>query len=202
MTVKRAKYHHGNLAAELIRQGAALLAERGADAFSLREVARRAGVAAAAPAHHFGNVRGLMTAIATAGFTELAERQATAAQAATSPNDAVTAICRAYVDTCTQSPGHAAVMFRLDMIDAEDPEFRAAAFAAFDQLQAAVHSAVPNGADPACTAKALWSAMHGLTGLKMLRDEPRLIDFTVRTLLAGTAPTRPAARPDQAGRSP
>jgi len=61
----RENYHHGNLPEALISKGAELLAEKGPEKFSMREVARRAGVAVAAPAHHFGNAKGLLTAIAT-----------------------------------------------------------------------------------------------------------------------------------------
>ena len=60
----RSRYHHGDLRAALIEAGAAILAERGIEGFSLRECARRAAVSPAAPAHHFGDSRGLLTAIA------------------------------------------------------------------------------------------------------------------------------------------
>src|SRR4051812_26394436 len=66
-------YHHGDLKNALIQAAQALLAERGADDFSLREVARRAGVSPAAPAHHFGDAQGLLTAVATLAFEELTQ---------------------------------------------------------------------------------------------------------------------------------
>ncbi|MBL4557132.1 MAG: helix-turn-helix transcriptional regulator [Rhodobacteraceae bacterium] len=61
-------YHHGDLRAALIDAAKALIAERGVDGFSLRAAARQAGVSAAAPAHHFGDARGLLTAVATGAF--------------------------------------------------------------------------------------------------------------------------------------
>ena len=64
-------YHHGDLRRSLIDATEALLDERGAEGFSLREVARRAGVSAAAPAHHFGDSAGLLTAVVTEAFDEL-----------------------------------------------------------------------------------------------------------------------------------
>ena len=67
----RETYHHGNLPETLVLEAAELLAERGADGFSMREVARRAGVAVAAPSHHFGNAKGLITAVAILGFETL-----------------------------------------------------------------------------------------------------------------------------------
>ena len=47
----REAYHHGALRDALIDATEALIAERGAQGFSLREVARRSGVSPAAPAH-------------------------------------------------------------------------------------------------------------------------------------------------------
>ena len=66
-------YHHGALRSALLSAAEALIEERGLDRFSLRETARRAGVSPAAPAHHFGDARGLLTAIATEGFRELGD---------------------------------------------------------------------------------------------------------------------------------
>src|SRR4051794_1253762 len=74
------RYHHGNLRRVLIDCALAAIAERGAANLSLRDVARRAGVSHAAPAHHFGDKQGLLTAIAVEGFDGLT--QATAAAAA------------------------------------------------------------------------------------------------------------------------
>jgi hypothetical protein len=61
-------YHHGDLRAALLSAAEEELAERGMEAFSLRSVAKRAGVSHAAPAHHFGDAQGLLTALAAEGF--------------------------------------------------------------------------------------------------------------------------------------
>ncbi|MFC7657596.1 TetR/AcrR family transcriptional regulator [Pseudonocardia benzenivorans] len=61
-------YHHGNLRRALLDASAQLVGERGPAALSLREVARRAGVSHAAPAHHFTDRRGLLTALAAEGW--------------------------------------------------------------------------------------------------------------------------------------
>ncbi len=61
-------YHHGDLRAALLAAGEAELTEKGVEGFSLRAVAKRAGVSHAAPAHHFGDVGGLLTALAAEGF--------------------------------------------------------------------------------------------------------------------------------------
>src|SRR5579872_3948126 len=45
----------------------------GPSSLSLRDVARRAGVSHAAPAHHFGSKAGLLTAFAARGYRRLGE---------------------------------------------------------------------------------------------------------------------------------
>ena len=69
-------YHHGDLKAAILGQAAHLVAERGADGVSLRELARAAGVSHAAPAHHFVDRRGLFTALAAEGWRKLTVRWA------------------------------------------------------------------------------------------------------------------------------
>jgi AcrR family transcriptional regulator len=69
----------GDLRQALLEAAVATLDEVGADGLSLREVARRAGVSHAAPAHHFTDKAGLLTAVATEGLgmlvTYLADAQ-------------------------------------------------------------------------------------------------------------------------------
>jgi AcrR family transcriptional regulator len=62
--IPRAAYHHGDLRRALIAAGLDLAAERGLEEFSLREVARRAGVSTAAPYWHFPDRDALLAAIA------------------------------------------------------------------------------------------------------------------------------------------
>ena len=186
----RRTYHHGNLPETLIHEAAKLLAENGVEGFSMREVARRARVAVAAPAHHFGNAKGLLTAVATYGFGQLAVRQEAAMAASNDPVEKVIALCRTYVEMGVRYPGCAAVMFRLDVLDESDDRFRKAASHAFGLLSDAVANAVPPGTEAirinhAC--KTLWAAMHGLVALKTIwQDEAEeILCFAVRTLLAG-----------------
>lgn len=113
-------YHHGNLRSSLLREAARVLAEHGVEALSLRELARDAHVSHAAPAHHFGDKRGLLTALATEGF-----RLLTDALDAAGPDLLDVAV--AYVRFAThEHPGHYEVMFRSDAIAADDPALAAA----------------------------------------------------------------------------
>ena len=58
------RYHHGDLRAAVIAAAVREVEAVGAGALSMREIARRAGVSHAAPAHHFGDKTGIFTAIA------------------------------------------------------------------------------------------------------------------------------------------
>ncbi len=66
-------YHHGNLRAELLAQAERTVRERGAQALSLRELAREAGVSHGAPRRHFPDRQALLDALAEAGFARLGE---------------------------------------------------------------------------------------------------------------------------------
>src|SRR5215213_2255929 len=74
-------YHHGDLPRALLEAAVEAIAEVGPAAVSLRDLARRTGVSHAAPAHHFGDKAGLLTAVATDGFERLAATLGQAYQA-------------------------------------------------------------------------------------------------------------------------
>src|SRR5262245_25197161 len=64
-------YHHPDLKAALLEAAASVLEDYGLVGFTLRECARRAGVSHGAPAHHFGDVRGLLSAFTAESFAQL-----------------------------------------------------------------------------------------------------------------------------------
>ena len=73
-------YHHGDLRRALIQAALELAAEEKDWNFSLREVARRAGVSHNAPYNHFAHKRDLLDAAAAAG-QDLLRSELTAAVA-------------------------------------------------------------------------------------------------------------------------
>ena len=66
-------YHHGDLRRALLAAALDVIATDGPAALSLRDLARRAGVSHAAPAHHFRDRTGLLTAVAVEGYGMLAD---------------------------------------------------------------------------------------------------------------------------------
>ncbi|BBZ01976.1 TetR family transcriptional regulator [Mycolicibacterium chitae] len=160
MSKQKVNYHHGDLRAVILASAARLVAERGVDAVSLRELARQAGVSHAAPAHHFTDRRGLFTALATEGYRLLAT-----ALAGARPRfvDAATTYVRFAID----HPGHYAVMFDHSLLDMADTDLAAAQSAAGAELARGVATLVdPHAvADPTGAELAAWSLMHGFSML-------------------------------------
>ena len=92
--VDKPRYHHGDLRAALLHAAEVELEHNGIEAFSLRKVAKRAGVSHAAPAHHFGDVSGLLTALAVVGNRRFIKCMAEAEIDATDAEDRlVSAMC-------------------------------------------------------------------------------------------------------------
>src|SRR6202044_4146949 len=66
-------YHRVNLKQSLLDAAVGLIGEVGPQAFTLREVARRAGVSHNAPYRHFRDKDDLLAAVAAEGFDRLTE---------------------------------------------------------------------------------------------------------------------------------
>lgn len=163
-------YHHGDLPAALLEAVDGLVREGDVAAVTLRAAARRAGVSHAAPAHHFGDKAGLLTAYATQGFVALRDELAAAGTAsAGSGVPPLFAMGLAYVRFAVEHPGHFAVMFRPELVNADLPAFQEASDAAFGVLLDGVRSLRPDldPEDPQIllTATGAWSMVHGFATL-------------------------------------
>lgn len=161
-------YHHGNLRRALLDVGLVAVAEHGPAALSLREVARRAGVSHAAPAHHFRNKVGLLTALAAEGWNLLADALTEADRDAGFAGQGV-----AYVVFATTHPAHFAVMRTPDLLHSDDPELVAARERAGVQLERGAHHG--SGQDDRSRRLAAWALVHGLASLLLegnIRMEP------------------------------
>src|SRR3954467_9107723 len=156
-------YHHGNLRRVLPDAAAAEIAERGPAGLSLRELARRAGVSHAAPAHHFGDKRGLFTALAAEGFRLLHRRTTQALRGEAALADAG----MRYVEFALAHPSHFAVMFDNSLLDAADPDLVRERTTAFEVLFDAVRAAtgVTDDDDLAAQTLTAWAVVHGLATL-------------------------------------
>jgi len=143
--------------------------ERGLGAFSLREVARRAGVSHTAPAHHFGDVRGLLTSLAEEGLQTLRDVTAEAAASTTDPVERLSAIGVAYVELARSHPAHCQVMFRTDIVNTDDPQLQSTGLEAYGVVEGVVAdllAAEQLAVDVDDATWLCWSAMQGLVVLE------------------------------------
>ena len=160
----------GNLADELVKAAAALIAERGPQGFSLREVARRARVSEAAPYWHFASKEALLASVAEQGFVTLAALMAAVRERVQDPRRQLQELGVAYVRFALAHPSHLRVMFGPEIRDkSAHPTLKAAAERAFALLVEAITEGQRAGhvqrGDPQELAVAAWALVHGLSAL-------------------------------------
>jgi len=164
-------YHHGNLREALIGAALSLIAERGANGFTLAEVARAVGVSGAAPYRHFRDRNALVGEIARQGFERFATELRTAwDEARPGPAIAIENCGRAYLRFARREPAFYAAMFEPGFPLEDDPALLAAsdrAFAVLRDAAAAAARAMPANGRPPATMMALhiWSMAHGIASL-------------------------------------
>ena len=181
-------YHHGSLRAALLDAAEAILERDGFQALTLRAAARAAGVSHAAPAHHFGDLVGLLSELAAIGYARF--RTALLAEMAAvgdAPNGRLHAMGCAYVRFARDQPNLFLLMFRSERLDMQRPALSQAAEAAFAALAEAAaasadasplpRAAAETGAAPGRLADiaAAWAIAHGLA---LLLIDGRLSLFT------------------------
>ncbi|MEU1349629.1 TetR/AcrR family transcriptional regulator [Streptomyces sp. NPDC005775] len=151
-------YHHGDLRRAVLAAALDVIRTEGPAALSLRDLARRAGVSHAAPAHHFKDRTGLLTAIAAEGYDLFADALAEA------PDLRERGV--RYVRFAAEHPAHFQVMFQPDLYRADDPDLLAAKERASVELRAGV-TALPSGGgdDARLTGVTAWSLAHGFATL-------------------------------------
>ena len=195
------RYHHGNLRQALISAAEGILAREGAAALTLRGAARAAGVSHAAPAHHFQDLKGLLTEIAAVGFERLGERVRDARRDGA---DARSRMGRAYVAFARDNPALFELMFRSHALNHASPRLREASTGAFASFAAAIapeqkESSEVHGLARAATIARAWSLVHGFAVLSADgRLKPLLQlaggtseDELLDAMLLGASPARP-----------
>ncbi|WP_409235538.1 TetR/AcrR family transcriptional regulator [Streptomyces sp. PA5.6] len=158
-TTKSGSYHHGDLRRAVLTAALDVIATEGPGALSLRDLARRAGVSHAAPAHHFKDRTGLLTAIAAEGYELLADALADAADLRERGGR--------YVRFGIEHPAHFQVMFQPDLLRGDDAALLAARARARAELRTGVAEvpAAGRGENTRLAEIAAWSLAHGFATL-------------------------------------
>ena len=166
----RNSYHHGDLRAALITAADEIIAEKGIEGFSLRATAQKSGVSPAAPAHHFGSARGLLTEVAILAYERAGRYIDTAGRSQNAVTD-VRALMLAFVKFAIDFPGHFRLMFRKDLVDRNDSRLAAASKGPGNRLGRAVLAyrgkahPDPSSFDDSAEMLCGMATLHGLANL-------------------------------------
>lgn len=168
-------YHHGDLRAALIAHGMRLLAERDAEALSLREIAREAGVSATSVYRHFPDKGALLDALAAEGLRKLGAIQRAAAAAAGGGEAGFRETGRAYVRFALANPALFRLIFASQTLA---PTTDWAHSEPGDLLQAnAAQLAATKGGEAKVRAVSAWALVHGLAMLMLDGQIPADVDL-------------------------
>ncbi|MBL8881536.1 MAG: TetR/AcrR family transcriptional regulator [Hyphomicrobium sp.] len=188
-------YHHGNLKRVVIATAQDMLSEEKGWQFTLREVARRAGVSHAAPYKHFPDKGALLAELAMLGFNELREQLSGAIERPRSARAEFLAAAKAYIHFGTTNPSLYRLMFSADVDKTAFPNLKEAGAAAFAELLVILERGQQSGAfkkQPVRgQAVASWALVHGLTLLaidgQLLPEKvgARPIDAVLTSMLEG-----------------
>jgi AcrR family transcriptional regulator len=157
--------HDGGLRRRLVDVGVELVTAQGAQALSLREIARRAGVSHGAPRRYFPTHLELLSAIARRGFEDLAARGAAAIGDGTAgPREQIATLARTYLDFALTHRGMHELMFRHDLLESNTLGLRDTSLPVFALLTDLVGRARPD-VDARLVAGALLANLYGIAQL-------------------------------------
>jgi AcrR family transcriptional regulator len=186
-------YHHGHLRRTLIDAAIALVTEEQDWTFSLREVARRAGVSHNAPYNHFGDKQDMLIAVAEAGFESLRERMGASVAGIAAPDRALLACGRAYIENALENPALYRLMFGPALTQSQASRPQAARKAGVNARSVLVDIVVRGARsgvfavradDPVDLEKAVffaWSVVHGLAMAAL--DDLMQVELTIDDLI-------------------
>jgi AcrR family transcriptional regulator len=164
------RYHHGDLRRALIDAAVEAIREAGPSALSLRAVAKGAGVSHAAPAHHFGDKAGLLTAVAAEGY----DRFADALERAWGATGDFVEVGVAYVRFAIDNRPYFETMFRPELLHENDPDLARAEARSRAALVRGAGELRP-GTEFNADALGAWSLVHGFASLLMAGNFPQAV---------------------------
>src|SRR5271170_7676947 len=139
-------YHHGDLRRAVIETALQLVTEEQDWTFSLREVARRAGVSHRAPYNHFPEKLDLLAAVAAVGFERLRDGMVRAITGIDGAEALVVAIVRTYVRVGLENPALYRLMFGPALSEAGSVDRPTVARAAGAEARAVLEDLILRGA--------------------------------------------------------
>jgi AcrR family transcriptional regulator len=156
-------YRHGDLRRAILDAAERRLEAGGLQAVTIRACARDAGVSPAAPIHHFGGLKGVLSGLAARGFERLVAHLG--ADAASKPAQSpASLLVGAYVAFALSAPNLFDLMWRDDLLDPDDTALTQARRNALTSLRT-LSSQPAVGRSARIQAIRIWSLAHGLAML-------------------------------------
>jgi AcrR family transcriptional regulator len=187
-------YHHGDLKNALIQAGIEILSLDGIKGFSLRQVAKRAGVSHAAPYAHFTDKQALIAAISTEGYKRLFSQLTQIDQKyCNDPLRKLVEVAWCYLQFAVKDPAHFKITFS-GVIEKEKDypafvEISQRSFAFITEMVAECQAAGILRSGPSdLIAVHLWGSIHGLATL-LIEDQLSsqvLENYSLRKILVST----------------
>jgi AcrR family transcriptional regulator len=206
-------YHHGDLPRAIVKAALEILRETQSLEFSLRELARRAGVSHNAPYKHFADKRELLAAVSAAGFETLTKRMERDIAGRGNAREQLFAMLRAYIEHGVENPALYSLMFggylsgpnqrrpAIELAEAEKTKALLAGLIVAGGLGRAIAHTPRNERKIAGAILACWSLVHGLTLLLAdglvgpKKKSGALVDSLVQGMLDGLAAELPVLPP-------
>jgi AcrR family transcriptional regulator len=173
-------YHHGDLKAELIREGLLILDKEGYEGFSLRKVAKACNVSQTAPYRHFKDKNELIQAISLEALSKFNQCLEKAVEDnPDNPHKQLNEMGVAYIKFFVENPEYFRLLFLSDYQGKICVDFRSQTehltsdnpFYTFHKTVERVHAAFP---DPPISLDEMtlscWGLVHGISLLISHQD--------------------------------
>lgn len=165
MDAKPDKYHHGNLKSALLKAAFKLVEKAGVERFTLREVARKAGVSHNAPYRHFPSKESLLATLATESFRQLHHTLRATIDESAEPATRLRSAAIVYLRFALKNPSRFNLMFHSTFDREAHPDY-VAAYTGLLALLAELIEQHRDLATPTETAGELvWASIHGIAEL-------------------------------------
>lgn len=162
-------YHHGDLRAALLDRAVQTVRDKGADALSLRELARDIGVSHAAPSRHFKDKQALLDALALDGFERLGDALTRANATPGEFGERFRAVARAYADFAIEDAALLELMFARKHTMGASEELLAAGWSLGVPIQRLIEDGQRSGyigpGDVESIVRVMFASVHGFAML-------------------------------------
>ncbi len=161
-------YRHGNLREAILITSLQIIAERGVENLSIREVAKKTGVTHQAPYRHFKDKSALLAALAQDGYEKLYVQMNNALEGAQNPLIQLHKLGESYLLWAFNAPDHFRLMFSHNTPDfAISQDLQTAA----NNISSLVYAVVGKNQEAniiranttESIARQFWAAVHGVS---------------------------------------